>query len=68
MPANYIVKTEKLGKYAGNCPNCNLMRGTEEVEGCACTRCGHIYETEAIHLDLQGNPVNEKEKVDEESI
>ena len=68
MATNYIVKTVQLGKYAGDCPKCKLMRGTEEVIGCSCGRCGHVFETEAIHLDLDGNPVAGKEETNEESV
>lgn len=51
-----IIRSVKLGKYAGVCPNCNLMRGTEEVKGVSCGRCGHTFETEAVALTLDGKP------------
>lgn len=63
MAVNRIVETRKLGKYAGTCPDCNLMRGTEEQKGSCCGRCGHKHKTKAVHRDLDGNI---KEGVDNE--
>lgn len=53
MATNYIINTTK-GKYAGTCPDCNLMRGDWEIKGTACGRCGHIFETEALQRTLDG--------------
>lgn len=56
MEINYTVKSENLGKYAGKCKNCQLMRGTDEHKGMRCHRCGEEFADEPIHLDIEGNP------------
>lgn len=53
MTTNYITSTKKLGKYAGTCDECGLMRGTEDTP--ICGRCGHKHGTEAVAMDLNGN-------------
>lgn len=53
MKAGAIKQSRKLGKYAGTCAECGLMRGTEDDPTCG--RCGHKYETEAVPRDLNGN-------------
>jgi len=62
MAKDEITKTIK-GKYAGHCPDCNLLRGSWEIKGTNCGRCGHKFETKAVPLNIDGS-VKEIEDVE----
>jgi len=67
MAKNQIIKTVK-GKYAGECPACNLVRGDWEINGTACGRCGTTLQTEAVPLTLDGEIKEETDEVVEKTL